>query len=374
MTALTMMLLLVLPVAGVAAPVSDLPGEAFAIPAGPVVLRSGPSANHPGVLTLDDKDVVRVASSDGTSGSGYTRVFVPQGFPVYLHGDYVHVDREQQVVTVSGSRLNVRLLPATVGLLPLGQLTDDVQRLQLLDEEEDWVRVLAPVGLALYAPADQLPEAPASVASGRWTEAFGTRELRRAAAVAAHVATDPARLRDRRYEERIAVLRATVLTDLSDTQLSSRETTLSDLAREVGRPDLADAVQRMREAVLSERQRRQAALANLAEQERERAREAANLVREANALDYGLRFLGKGDALTVQGLVSRRVSQDGEATVYSIQEGAAGRLYKLSAAKEIANLETLVGKRVELAGRSLALVNVDGPVLIVDEVVKVAQP
>lgn len=376
MIALTLLLhlssLLAFPV--LAGPVpQEMPGDAFAIPAAPIALRAGPSANHAGVMMLDADDVARIAVAADASSSGYVRVYVPQGFPVYVHGDFVGVDIARQRVTVEGTRLNLRLLPATVGLVPIGQLDDGGHELQLLGVEGDWVRVLAPLTLPLYAKSDELPQVSSEVASARWSQRLGSRESQRRAKVAAFEATDPVRIRDRHLEEQVSQLNGVLLSDLTEAELKARESSLKTLAVESTRPDISSAVQRLQSEVVLERQRREAAVATLVEMERQRAREAANLVREARALDFGLRFLGKGETLTLEGLVTRRTSEDTDSAVYTIQ-GPAGRTFKLSAAKEIADLKTLIGKRVSLEGRSLSLVNVQGPVLIVDSIVRVSNP
>ena len=352
-------------------PVAQLPGDAFVQAREGTVLRAGPSSNHVGVLTLGPDAVVR---RQGDTPAPYVPVFVSSGFPVYVHGDYVVVDAAEQTVDVQGSRLNMRLLPATVGLLPVGQLPPDVTELQLLDVEGDWVRVLAPVTVPLYAPSDALSPAGAGSAE-RWQTGLAQRGARRQRAMAAHEATDPELARRRELERRVASLDDPSLEPLDQRQLDrlrgELETVLGELPED--RVDLRQQVEARVARLDQEEARRAAAAATLAELERQRAREAAELVKEARALDFGLRFEGKGEALTVAGLVTRRTSEQTEAAIYCIED-ARGRTYKLSAAKDIAQLKDLLGKRVELQGRSLALVNVSGPVLIVDEVVKVSTP
>jgi len=362
MPALTLMLLLLS--SPLATPADGLPGDSYAIPAAGLVLRAGSSSNHAGVMELSPNDVVRVESKEGAP---YVRVFVPQGFPVYLHGDFVSKDTRKQLVSIAGRRVNVRLLPATVGLLPLGQLDSSVGDLQLLDEEGDWVRVLAPVELALYAPADSLQPASVDVATARWNELMAQRDSRRRVAIAAWDATDPKRVADRRLEDRVTDLAAITVSDLSDPDLVQRRKTLNEMGSTTERDDLRQTLDRMLAELAREVDRREAAQATLLEMERKRAQEAANLVKEARALDFGLRFLGKGNPMDFEGLVTRRTSPDTESTVYSIQ-GPDGRQYKLSAAREVADLKALIGKRVQLKGRSLSLVNVEGAVIIVDDV------
>ncbi len=365
-----------IPAAGFQASSSrELPGASFAEATAAVVLHAGPSVNHAGTLSLSVGAVVRMGSPSSGS-SEYVPVYIASGFPVYVHGDFVQVDKARRVVSVEGSRLNLRLLPATVGLPPVGQLGEGPHELQLLDIEGEWVRVLAPVSLPLYARNKNLEVRTPAQASERWFAELGSREGRRQTQIAAFEATDPTRLRDRRLEQRVQQMAEATLDTLNVGQLQDRDRQLDQLVREVravDRHDLVAEVSELQRQVTAEGVRRKAAVAAMLEAERVRAREAANLVREARALDFGLRFLGKGEARTVHGLVTRASSPDSESAVYSI-EAKDGRLYKLSAAKDIADLKVLIGKRVELEGRSLTLVNVEGPVLIVDSVTRVSVP
>jgi len=120
---------------------NDLPGESFLQPPQGTVLRSGPSPDYPGVLTLDGTTVVRA----GTARGVYRQIFVSGGFPVYLHEDYVTVHPEDAQVSIIANRVNMRLLPALEGNIPVGQLDAGQGPVDLLGTEGEWVRVLAPV-------------------------------------------------------------------------------------------------------------------------------------------------------------------------------------------------------------------------------------
>jgi len=362
MLAHTLMLLLhLLPAA------DTLPGDLYVQAPPATVLRAGPSTHHPGVLTLPAGAVLRRAAVPAGGDPPFVPVFVPQGFPVYIHDDFVEIDAAEQRVRVIGSRVNLRLLPATEGLLPIAQLADGGEPpvLQLLDVEGDWVRVLAPVEVPLFAAAETLAAADTEAAE-RWKQLSGTRWSRRQKAVAAFEATDPEAQARRELAIRIEQLTQVVLQPLDEPALLAHRDALQGLLADLPAGESREAVQAALLAVAAEQTRRTTAAATLADVERTRTREAAALVREARALDFGLRFEGKGEPLTVEGLVTRRSSEDSALSVYSIQD-AAGRSYKLSAAKAVVDLPALVGKRVVIVGRTLALVNVDGMVLIVDK-------
>ena len=94
---------------------------------------------------------------------------------------------------------------------------------------------------------------------------------------------------------------------------------------------------------------------------------AASLEREARTLATGLRFLGQGESVTITGRVARLSTGSDQLAIYSISD-SRGRRYKLTAARDVADLSAMTDRTVTLRGRSLSLVNVSGPVLIIDQV------
>src|SRR5262245_28992777 len=107
----------------------DLPGSGYAVPPAGTVLRAGPGVDFAGVVTVPADTVVRLGELKGA----YREVFVPEGFAVYLHADYVSVNRGAATVSVTGDRVNMRLLPSTEGLLPIAQLKEGTGPLVYLE-------------------------------------------------------------------------------------------------------------------------------------------------------------------------------------------------------------------------------------------------
>lgn len=339
------------------------PGAAWATAPAGLVLHAGPGVNHAGVLMLDATTTVRTGETAGE----YVEVFVPDGFPAYVHGDYATVDDASQTVTIAADRVNLRLLPSTLGLPPVGHLSAGESAL-LLGRERGWVRLLSPSRVGLWARAGDL-SAAGSDAAARWQQTWQQREAARSRAVAAYRATDPGWQATQRRAEQADRLAAVDLAALSDGQLGAHAAEVDELlAGSTGA--LAERVAALAVAAGLEQERRDAARARSAELQREQAREAASLVREARALDMGLRFEGRGQALVIEGLVTRRASAEQDAVVYSIRD-AGGRTFKLSAARGVADLPPLLGKTVVLEGRSIELVAVQGPVLVVDKVTRI---
>ena len=345
-----------LPVAG------DLPGSAFARPKGAIVLRGAPSAESVGVLMAGDADVLRVGEPRGTQ----REVFVPQGFPVYLHRDFCSIGVADAGVTVTGDRVNVRLLPATEGLLPIAQIARGTGPLVLLDREGEWVRVLAPVDLPLYAAQDALAETDDASARAAWEAAFAARDTRRAEGLARLRAADP---EWRRQSDLLAAAESLADVDVSRLDAGS----LAARREEVARLRSAATWDETRET-LDKLDGDLALAGNLRAQAQKSADEvkartqadSAELARESHMLSLGLRYTGRGEAVTRAGTVHREGADD--APVYSLHT-TEGEILKLSAPADVATLPALVGKRVELAGRRLFLATVSGPVLVVDQVV-----
>ncbi len=342
----------------------DLPGSAWALPPAGTVLRAGPGVDFPGVITLDGDDVVRLGELRGTS----REVFVAQGFAIYMHSDYVAVNRASATVTVTGDRVNMRLLPSTEGLLPLGQLPEGAGPLALLEQNGDWVRVLAPITTPLYAPDEVLkPEADPTLPD-RWLSAEGTREARRQAAVSSWRATDPGWQREAALLERAERLADVDVTRLEEAVLSERRAEIARLRQQATWAETQSALLKLDQdidAVL--------ALRATAQKAAEQVKGAplavpgdTGLRRESKMLSLGFRYSGRGESVRRAGSVHKEGLDD--APIYTLHT-TEGEILKLTAPLDVATLQALVGRRVELDGRKLYLATVSGPVLVIDRVV-----
>jgi hypothetical protein len=164
------------------AQVESLPGNAYSIPAKGVTLHSDAGQDFPAVFSLEGQSVVRIGALKGV----YREVFVPQGFAVYMHRDYLQLDDSDGTATVTGDRVNMRLLPGTDGAPTVGQLSRPTGPLVILPEPAgDWVRLVAPVQVPLYALDTEVPTPPppsAGARSTRHARRAGSRRLRPGAA------------------------------------------------------------------------------------------------------------------------------------------------------------------------------------------------
>ena len=342
----------------------DLPGTAYAQPPAGTVLRAGPGVDFPGVMTLDGSAVVRLGEARGTS----REVFVPQGFAVWMHSDYVAVTRSTASVTVTGDRVNMRLLPSTEGLLPIAQLAEGTGPLVFLEQSGEWVRVLAPLATPLFAPEDVLVPSDDPSFGARWSEALATREARRGAATDAWRSTDPGWQRESALLERAETLADIDVTRLDETALLDRRGEIARLRGQATWAETQSALLKLDQdidQVLSLR----ASASRAAEQIRDQPitlAPDASVKRESKMLSLGFRYLGRGETVRRSGSVHREGIED--APVYTLHT-TEGEILKLTAPNDVATLAALVGRRVELDGRKLYLTTVSGPVLVIDKII-----
>ena len=345
----------------------DLPGSGYAVPPAGTVLRAGPGVDFTGVVTLPADAVVRLGELKGA----YREVFVPDGFAVYLHADYVAVNRGAATVTVTGDRVNMRLLPSTEGLLPIAQLKEGSGPLVYLEAAGSWVRVIAPLDVPLYAPDEGLKAGSESELGTRWNRAWGTRESRRQSAVSAWRATDPTWQREAALLERAEALADTDVTRLDEPTLAARRAEIGKLRSEATWSETQAALLKLDQdidAVLSLRVSAQKAAEQVKAAPVPTSDDVAK--REARMLALGFRYSGRGEAGKRIGSVHREGSD--ESPIFTLHT-TEGEILKLTAPQDVATLPALVGRHVELDGRKLYLVTVAGPVFVVDKIVSYKQ-
>ena len=347
-----------------AARAGDLPGTAYALPPAGTVLRAGPGLDFPGVLTLDGDAVVRVGELRGAS----REVFVPQGFPVWMNSDYLTVTRSSATVTVTGDRVNMRLLPAMEGLLPIGQLAKGTGPLTFLEQSGEWVRVLAPVDWPLFAPDEAVKPADDASLPARWNAAVATRETRRAASVEAWRTTDPSWQREAALLDHAERLADVDITRLDDAALADRRAEIARLRDQTTWADTRTALDKLDQDI-DQVQSLRTSTGKVAEQARNEPIDFTpdgSARRESRMLSLGFRYLGRGETVRRAGSVHREGLDD--APVYTLHT-TEGEILKLTAPADVATLQALVGRHVEFDGRKLYLPAVTGPVLVVEKIV-----
>lgn len=353
----------------VAAQVDSMPGSAYSIPAKGVALHTDAGQDFPQVFSLDGQTVVRIGAVKGI----YREVFVPQGFAVYMHRDYLQVDPSDGTATVTGDRVNMRLLPSTDGLLPIGQLSRPTGPLVVLEQAGDWVRILAPVQVPLYALDTEVPATTDGGAAERWKALYAARDSRRASTAGALRQADPEWQREQELLGRVEALAQIDATTLTPSALAERRAQLDEIAGQARWTQTQSAIESMRREIDSVHALRVAADASASKVGQSQIAPAqvgqsapdALLRKESRLLLLGFRYKGKGLPVTREGVI--QADGPAAAPVYTLR-GSDGELLKLTAPAEVAKLADLAGKRVTLDGRRLFLGPVDGPVLVIDRV------
>ena len=351
----------------VTAQVDSLPGSAYSVPAKGVALHTDANQDFPQVMSLDGQTVVRIGASKGI----FREVFVPQGFAVYMHRDYLQLDPSDGTATVTGDRVNMRLLPSTDGLLPVGQLSRPTGPLVVLEQAGDWVRVLAPVQVPLYALDTEVPATTDSGAAERWKALYAARDSRRASTAAAVRKADPESEREQELLGRVEALAQVDATTLPPSALAERRAQLDEIAGQARWTQTHSAIESLRREIDSVHALRVAADGSASKVAASKPGSPATTTpdelmrRESRLLLLGFRYKGKGLPVTREGVI--QADGPAAAPVYTLR-GSDGELLKLTAPAEVAKLAELAGKHVTLDGRRLFLGPVDGPVLVVDRV------
>ncbi len=344
----------------------ELPGAHFARPDVGTVLRSGAGDAFPGVLTLDGSTIVRVGERRGV----YREVFVAQGFPVYMHTDYVETLPEEGLVRVVANRVNMRLLPATVGNMPVGQLSFDAPPLDLLGVEGKWVRVLTPADVPLFALGESVSAAYDGDGDAAWSAVRAARQTRRQDAAANWRATDPGWQARQQWRDELAAAAAINLAGLDESGRARHRAALDGLNRTAPTPVDRNDVDRLVKVFERHLMIEAAVAEKVGAIRRETALGGDQLAQEARVLNLGLRFSRHGEAITARGRV-KALHGAGDTTIFTLHPEQGQTVLKLSAPLDVADLATLVGKEVTLTGRQLTLNSVNGPVLIVHRVLLV---
>lgn len=343
------------------AQVESSPGNAYSIPAKGVALHSDAGQDFPQVFSLDGQSVVRIGAVKGV----YRELYVPQGFAIYMHRDYLQLNEPEGTATVTGDRVNMRLLPSTEGLPTVGQLGRGTGPLVVLEQAGEWVRVLAPVQVPLYALDAEAPTTTDDAAADRWRALYASREARRQAAVETWRHADPEWQRESGLLDRVEALAQVDVATLAPAALAERRAQLDQIGSEARWTQTQAAIESLRREIDSVHALRASANEATAKVEQAQTGPDALLRRESHLLLAGFRYKGKGAPVTREGLV--QADGPAAAPVYTLR-GPDGEVLKLTAPAEVAKLADLAGKRVQIDGRRLFLTLIDGPVLVIDRV------
>jgi len=142
-------------------------------------LWSGPSTNYKKIKEAAAGSLLEIIGEKGD----YFRVRVPDGFPCFVHTDFI-IFNEEMLGTVTGNRVNLRSIPSTKGDYPIFQVNSGTT-LRVWERSGKWVKVEAPPEAYVYVLKSEVTPVPETAeildeiarqrALGRraWEEHFG---------------------------------------------------------------------------------------------------------------------------------------------------------------------------------------------------------
>lgn len=145
---------------------------------GSAVVRNFPDQNGSALATIAPGTVVRAYRS--SSGKPVFReVEVGGGFPVWVYGAYLQQTDVEDVLLVTGSRVNMRPLPElSASAMALRSKLESGDRVLMLARanksalfSEDWIRVQAPVNSKAWIMDDALEVIDRAVGKREWASA-----------------------------------------------------------------------------------------------------------------------------------------------------------------------------------------------------------
>ncbi len=144
---------------------------------GEAVARNFPDQNGSALATIAPGTIVRAyRSSSGTPV--FREVEVAGGFPVWVYGAYLQQTDTEDVLMVTGSRVNMRPLPElSASAMALRSKLESGNRVKMLARanksplfHEDWIRVQAPASAKAWITDGALEPVDAALGRARWAE------------------------------------------------------------------------------------------------------------------------------------------------------------------------------------------------------------
>jgi len=111
--------------------------DALQAPSTPIAVYTNPAKRSVLIAILDIRNQLVSASSTPE----WTKVTNPNGFPVWVHQDFIEV--ADDIGMISGNAVNARSVPLITNGSIVGQLNDG-ETLAVLDKRNDWYRVRSP--------------------------------------------------------------------------------------------------------------------------------------------------------------------------------------------------------------------------------------
>lgn len=113
----------------------------------PVALYTDPAVRSVLIAIVDDRESLNVIESN----KDWVTVRSQDGFPVWVHGNYVTVKSDK--ATINGSNVNARSVPMVSEGTIVGRLNND-QELTVLDQQNAWYRLTSPNSFTAWIKAE----------------------------------------------------------------------------------------------------------------------------------------------------------------------------------------------------------------------------
>ena len=152
-------------------------GATFLRTKGKAVARNFPDQNGSALATIAPGTIVRAYRS--SSGKPVFReVEVGGGFPVWVYGAYLQQTDTENVLLVTGSRVNMRPLPElSASAMALRSKLESGNRVKMLSRanksahfREDWIRIQAPANAKAWITDSALEPVDAALGKIQWAE------------------------------------------------------------------------------------------------------------------------------------------------------------------------------------------------------------
>jgi TPR repeat protein len=122
----------------------------------PVAVYTNPGIRSVLIAIIDDRSDLKIAKA----GSQWSSVKSKTGIPVWMHGDYLKLDRAlpsqgSVLGSVTGDNVNTRSVPIVSSGTLVGRLNKG-ERLKVIEKRDDWYRAIGPTRFIAWAKTPDL--------------------------------------------------------------------------------------------------------------------------------------------------------------------------------------------------------------------------
>ncbi|MBT8115908.1 MAG: SH3 domain-containing protein, partial [Arenicella sp.] len=116
-------------------------------------LYTNPKVRSVLITLVDERSSLKVVQR----GETWSAVTSSEGFPVWVHGDYVNAVDE--IGTITGSAVNARSVPIITNGTVVGRLEKN-EIVEIIDKRKEWYRVIAPPRFKAWVKTEDFERSP----------------------------------------------------------------------------------------------------------------------------------------------------------------------------------------------------------------------